>query len=89
MTKNDKILSINGHKTYGSSLDELIDHMRGAPGTKVDLELLKANAPAPRSVTIKEKSSRSTVLHLNRLSIKIMTISTWQLIVSLVEQLVK
>lgn len=55
VTKNDKILSINGHKTYGSSLDQLIDHMRGAPGTKVDLELLKANAPAPRRVTIKRE----------------------------------
>lgn len=52
ISKDDKILSINGHNTYGSTLDQLVEHMRGAPGTKVDLRILTTNALAAKDVSI-------------------------------------
>ena len=55
ISRNDKILSIDGHKTYGATLDDLIEHMRGKPGTQVQLEILKDNAPSPTKFTLKRE----------------------------------
>lgn len=53
--KNDKILSINGLKTFGYSLDNLVEHMRGAPGTVVDLEILSDVGLSARSLKMKRE----------------------------------
>jgi carboxyl-terminal processing protease len=75
--KHDHILSINGVDTYGASLDQLVEFMRGDPGSKVDLSILRKNSVAPfsvkltreiinvDSVTSKEiKNGSSVILHL-------------------------
>ncbi|MEZ4741277.1 MAG: S41 family peptidase [Bdellovibrionota bacterium] len=50
--KNDKIISIGGLDTFGYSLDQLVEHMRGDPGTKVDLTLLRPGANSPKKMTL-------------------------------------
>lgn len=50
--KRDKILSIDGVNTYGSTLDALVEHMRGAPGTEVNLRILRENELAVQNLNI-------------------------------------
>ena len=70
--RNDKILSIDGHKTYGSTLDKLVEHMRGAPGTKVELEVLKEEAPSAQKISLTrevihvDSVSSKTIMHGNK-----------------------
>lgn len=40
----DQIVTIDGQQTFGKSLDELIKVMRGAPGTPVELRILRDKA---------------------------------------------
>jgi carboxyl-terminal processing protease len=53
--KRDKILTIDGHQTFGSNLDHLIEVMRGAPGTEVNLGLLRDGAIAPENIKLKRE----------------------------------
>ena len=39
--KSDQIISIGKKQTFGSTLDNLVEFMRGAPGSVVDLSLLR------------------------------------------------
>jgi carboxyl-terminal processing protease len=48
----DYITHINGALIYGSSLDEAIESMRGAPGTKVSLTLVRPGRDKPLEVTM-------------------------------------
>lgn len=48
----DKITFINNTSTFGTSLQSLVHHMRGAPGTEVDLSLLRSGEVAPREIKI-------------------------------------
>lgn len=43
----DRILGIDGKSTYGHTLDELVEYMRGEPGTSVRLSLLREGAASP------------------------------------------
>jgi len=61
--RNDKILNINGTDTFGSSLDQLVEHMRGDPGTNVNLSLLRGNASAPVDISLKRE-----VIHVDSVS---------------------
>ena len=45
--KQDRILSINGANTFGYSLDEMVEHMKGDPGTMVHLSLLRDGTMGP------------------------------------------
>lgn len=45
--KHDKILSINGVQTFGYSLDEMVEYMKGDPGTKVKLLILRDGEMGP------------------------------------------
>jgi carboxyl-terminal processing protease len=38
--RNDEIVSIDGVQTFGKSIDDLVVHMRGKPGTKAKLDVL-------------------------------------------------
>ena len=80
--KRDKILSIDGHKTFGATLDHLIDVMRGAPGTEVKLQLLRDGALASESIALKREviqveSVMSEVLALPKGSVLHLTIESF------------
>lgn len=47
LMKSDKIIKINGVETFGFSLDELVEHMRGEPGSIVDMSVLRSGFNAP------------------------------------------
>ena len=53
--KGDRILKINDVDTYGYSIDELIEHMRGAPGSKVTLSLLRQGSYAPQTLELQRE----------------------------------
>ena len=53
--KHDRILSINGVNTYGYALDQLVEYMRGDPGTKVDLRVLRDNDISPFNMSMKRE----------------------------------
>ena len=46
--KDDKILSIDGFSTFGKSLDSLVSHMRGEPGSKATLMTLREGDGFPK-----------------------------------------
>lgn len=51
----DRIMEINDVYTYGTTLDSLIEHMRGAPGTKVKLSLLREGSLFPIELEMKRE----------------------------------
>ena len=51
----DRITFINNVSTFGTSLQSLVHHMRGAPGTEVNLSLLRDGEVAPRNIKIKRE----------------------------------
>ena len=55
LKKYDHILSINGNSTYGFSLDDLVEYMRGDPGTDVFVDILRKNESAPVSYILKRE----------------------------------
>lgn len=56
--KFDRILGIDGTQTFGYTLDELVEHMRGDPGTDVHLSLLRDGAISPSEITLKREVIR-------------------------------
>ncbi len=63
----DLIVKINDTAVSGMSLTDAVDKMRGAPGTKITLTIIRKNAPKPIVVTITReiihvKSVRSKML---------------------------
>ncbi|MBF0440765.1 MAG: PDZ domain-containing protein [Oligoflexales bacterium] len=50
--KHDKIMQIDGFDTFGVTLDNLVEHMRGAPGTRVDISLLRDGALSPVNISM-------------------------------------
>lgn len=55
LKRADKILKIDDKSTFGSSLDALVDHMRGAPGSKVILTILRAKDEFPQKVAVQRE----------------------------------
>lgn len=55
ITGQDRIVFINDHSTFGTSLQSLVKHMRGEPGTEVNLSLLRDGEEAPRQLKIKRE----------------------------------
>ena len=53
--KNDVILDINGVHTFGKSLENLVEYMRGEPGSEVHLSLLRFGAKEPSKLNIKRE----------------------------------
>lgn len=51
----DRILGIDGKNTYGHTLDELVEYMRGDPGTSVKLSLLRDGATSPTDMTMRRE----------------------------------
>jgi carboxyl-terminal processing protease len=63
--KHDRILGIDGVFTYGYSLDELVEYMRGDPGTDVQLSLLREGSVSPSELTLKRE-----VIHVDSVTAK-------------------
>ncbi|MFK7824993.1 MAG: S41 family peptidase [Oligoflexales bacterium] len=55
ITIKDRILSIDGMDTYGYSLGDLVEHMRGDPGTNVRLSLLREGAMSTQQISVKRE----------------------------------
>ena len=53
--KDDRIILINDQSTFGMTLDRLVEHMRGAPGTEVELSLMSKGSYAPREISLKRE----------------------------------
>jgi len=48
----DYITNLDGKLIYGDSLDESVDKMKGVPGTRVTLTIVRPGRPAPFDVTL-------------------------------------
>jgi carboxyl-terminal processing protease len=70
LQKNDRILSINGVNTFGKSLDNLVEHMRGDPGSSVRLSLLRHGARAPDELNLKREIVQVDSIETRELSVK-------------------
>lgn len=55
LRKDDRIVSIDGFKTFGLSLDQLVGHMRGEPGSAAQLSILRADSHAPWNVSVRRE----------------------------------
>lgn len=53
--EGDLITAIDGHPVKGTPLDEAIKRMRGEPGTRVTLTIVRKGAAAPLSVTVERR----------------------------------
>jgi carboxyl-terminal processing protease len=51
----DRIVGINGKDTFGFTLEQLVEYMRGEPGTDVHLSLLRKDAATPIQVHLKRE----------------------------------
>lgn len=54
----DKIVKVNDKEVTADKLDEAVAMMKGKPGTKVDLTLLRPNKKEPLTVTIRREEIR-------------------------------
>jgi len=53
--RGDRVLAIDGFKTYGLKLDDLIQKMRGPPNSGVRLTVLGTKSQRPKSIDLKRK----------------------------------
>ena len=53
--KDDKIIKINTTNTFGATLDNLVEHMRGAPGTKVNISIVHNDSHGPKKIALKRE----------------------------------
>ncbi len=51
----DRIVGINGKDTFGFTLEQMVEYMRGEPGTNVHLSLLRKDAATPIQVHLKRE----------------------------------
>ncbi|MCX6132109.1 MAG: S41 family peptidase, partial [Proteobacteria bacterium] len=52
VSKFDRIMQIDDKSTFGTTLDDLVQYMRGDPGTKVNLLVLREGDFAPRKLSL-------------------------------------
>lgn len=52
---SDRIIGINGKYTFGFTLEQMVEYMRGDPGTDVHLSLLRKDASTPIQVQMKRE----------------------------------
>ncbi len=53
--RGDKILEINSQKTFAQNLDQLVDKMRGEPGSEVKLIYLREDFSSPKTLVLKRQ----------------------------------
>ncbi|WP_432665961.1 S41 family peptidase [Wukongibacter baidiensis] len=54
----DKIVKVNDKEVTAAKLDEAVSMMKGKPGTKVDLTIIRDNRKEPLKITIKREEIR-------------------------------
>ncbi len=54
----DVIVRINGESVEGMKLDQAVKRMRGAPGTSIELEIIRPGHPTPLRFTLKREIIR-------------------------------
>lgn len=64
----DLIIEIDGKSTDGMSLEEAVDMMRGDPGSKIDLTLLREGADAPINVSLERDNIQAASVNSRMLS---------------------
>lgn len=52
VAKSDRIMQIDSKSTFGTTLEDLIQYMRGDPGTRVNLFVLREGDMAPRKLSL-------------------------------------
>lgn len=52
VAKSDRIMQIDSKSTFGTTLEDLIQYMRGEPGTRVNLFVLREGDLAPRKLSL-------------------------------------
>ena len=72
--QDDKIIAIDGQSTFGVGLDRLVNFMRGAPGTRAELLMLRPGDWAPKKLKLEREliavdSVESTEHHRKNLHI--------------------
>ena len=80
--QDDKIIAIDGQSTFGVGLDRLVTHMRGAPGTKAELLMLRPGDWAPKKLRLEREmiavdSVESTEHHRKNLHILQLTVENF------------
>ncbi|MCX6127159.1 MAG: S41 family peptidase [Proteobacteria bacterium] len=55
LKKNDHIISIDGFSTFGLSLDQLVAHMKGDPGSIAQLSVLRPDSQFPISLPVRRE----------------------------------
>lgn len=58
LRSGDVIVRINGESVEGMKLDQAVKRMRGAPGTSVELEIIRPGHPTPLRFTLKREIIR-------------------------------
>jgi len=53
--EGDLITRIDGHPVQGTPIDDAIKRMRGEPGTRVTLTVVRKSAPAPLTITVERR----------------------------------
>ena len=53
--EGDLITGIDGHPVQGTPIDDAIKRMRGEPGTRVTLTVVRKSAPAPLTITVERR----------------------------------
>lgn len=53
--EHDQIMSVNTVSTFGSTLNDLVQHMRGAPGSLVKLKILRQGLASPLELTLRRE----------------------------------
>ena len=53
--EGDLITRIDGHPVQGTPIDEAIKRMRGEPGTRVTLTVVRTSVPAPLTITVERR----------------------------------
>jgi carboxyl-terminal processing protease len=82
LKKSDKIIAINGTRTFGQSLEELVGFMRGEPGTTVKMRILRDSQSAPIDYELKREiiqveSVRTEFVRRGQAKIAFMAIETF------------
>jgi carboxyl-terminal processing protease len=79
---DERIVAIGKDKTFGKSLEELVEFMRGEPGTSVDLTLLRDGAHSTRKLELQREviqldSVQSQYYEKNGVNVLVLTIESF------------
>jgi carboxyl-terminal processing protease len=80
VSKFDRIMQIDGKSTFGTTLDDLVQYMRGEPGTKVNLFVLREGDFAPRRLSLTRE-----VIQVDSVESKLLTTDKGKILYSYID----